>query len=79
MLVRLGVCARQYRLLHAADVFRRGSPVCLFNFELDTFAFCQGTKTRHVDRRMMDEDIRTFFALDETITFFIAEPFYNTD
>jgi hypothetical protein len=46
----------------------------LDNFELNTLAFCQGTITGATDLAVVDENIATRVALNETITLSGVKP-----
>jgi hypothetical protein len=49
----------------------------LFNFEGNLITFVERPESSRIDSGMMNENIRTIFLLDETITLTVIKPLYN--
>jgi hypothetical protein len=64
-------------LLDYRDIGRRRPFLPLLHVEGHAIALFERTKTGRIDRRMMHEDIRAVFLLDEAITFLVIKPFDN--
>jgi hypothetical protein len=56
-------------------IFGLRSFLSLSHFHRDLLPFFQGFETFHLDCRVVDENIRPTFALDETKSLVVIEPF----
>ena len=65
-------------MLDFTDVLGLGPTGTFLDFKRDLFTFIQAFITIHVDGREMNENITAALFIDEAITFFVVEPFYNT-
>ena len=54
-----------------------GAFLPLLDFKSNPIAFFERPKSGGIDRRVMNEDIRTVILLNEAVTFLVVEPFDN--
>ena len=66
------------RLLNDLDIDGRRTFFTLFDGEGYAIALVQGLETVCNDAGKMNEYVRSVFLFDETITFFLVEPFYRS-
>jgi hypothetical protein len=64
--------------LNYNDIRGREAFLPLLNVEGNPVAFAQGFESLGIDRRMMNEHIRTVFLLDESEPFLVVKPFYSS-